>query len=845
MFDSFNRKWIKKNQKLLLWFLNVSVIKYWFHFILGITGQFNYSYCMSLPQQVITEIGGNYFKIGGAWNKIKGFLSERSKLSTRVWIAFFPIWFTLYVWELIVNIPFLMMQYLSGKRRYKPIIHWSNKSFVHNIFRVWEMVFGADARIKPQITTFFDGETAVSQAHSFEGALALIETSIRGFLESFKLPVRVWIPQLSSPEGLPLPKAGFMFAIAHDANGSSFGSQGSDPKTFSHTCTGSNLALTLGVGMTNIGLSGASCSYNGVSMSIANSSFTNSNPFGRQYVLAGPATGANTVSFTVGGTNGSGSICIITSSYTGVDQSTTTGNTGTVNGDSITITPTYANSMLVDFISDGANNTITPGGSQTQTAQGQGTGSNALTCASSYLLLTTITSYTVSWSGDSFSHYGVFELKAAAVLPETINVSDTTNISDTVTVEIIYSINKSDTTAITDSVSVDIADTIKVSDTTTITDTRSIDIADCINVSDTTNITDSTKMELVDKINVSDTTNITDSATIEIFSYINVSDNTAITDSATIEIISFINKSETTTITDNVTIEIVDQGINVSDTTVLSNNASVEIVYLINVSDTTAITDSSNLEIFSFVNVSDTTIITDSANLEIISYINVSDISNITDSVNIELFNTIGVSDTTPVSDSEIIEIISYINTSETSPITDSAIVLNPIEYLLVSDNTPITDAAFVEEIEQGAFGIDLTIMSDQANLTVSPPSPNISDTTVVSDNAALEIMNPFNVSDVTVVSDNAIIELVNTVAVFDTTPISDSVIIEEVDEGLVVSDITTITDSVQIAVVYRIDEGDLNPRLGWHQANYVLEGDPDDLELSRSDLNKNYKLIV
>lgn len=153
-------------------------------------------------------------------------------------------------------------------------------------------------------------------------------------------------------------------AIAFDAASNS-GVQGVASYSFSHTCTGSNLWLMVGITTSNTTVSGVT--YNSVSMTQIN---TVSFAFGQgnTYIfgLKNPSTGSNSVAVTLAGANTSVAGAM---SFTGVDQTTTTEGSATASGSgspgTVNVTTVADNDWVVDAV--GSNDTtITVGADQTQ-----------------------------------------------------------------------------------------------------------------------------------------------------------------------------------------------------------------------------------------------------------------------------------------------------------------------------------------------------------------------------------------------------------------------------------------------------------------------------------------------
>ncbi len=195
--------------------------------------------------------------------------------------------------------------------------------------------------------------------HSWESVFALTETFIREWFAWRPLiPVQIWIPVLRTPQGIPIFSSPYIFAIAFDATSVGV-TTGTTPLTFSHTCTGSNLMLSVGVGLR------ASTSpvintptYNSVSMSLVGSQQLNNVIKVALYFQTGPTTGSNTVSC---GFSGGGQDCNAAAvSYSGVNQSgqpdASNGSTGAANA-TVTVT-TVADQCWVVALCGSAASTI-------------------------------------------------------------------------------------------------------------------------------------------------------------------------------------------------------------------------------------------------------------------------------------------------------------------------------------------------------------------------------------------------------------------------------------------------------------------------------------------------------
>lgn len=233
---------------------------------------------------------------------------------------------------------FRLMELVTGQPRYFPEIIWSKDSWVHNMFRCYEMLFGRRCGIRAEISSsFVDGQVSYT-AHSFEGACALVETFIRSAFKDFRLPVKIYITRPVAAMGFALPSLPFYFSILFDASGSA----AVNTASWSHTCTGSNGAIFMGINSST--LSGVT--YNTVTANLINTATPSGSNTSYLYGLTGPATGAHTVTASGGTANyRAGS-----TSYSGVDPTqpdSTSGNTTLNSTITLTTTVVAANCWLI------------------------------------------------------------------------------------------------------------------------------------------------------------------------------------------------------------------------------------------------------------------------------------------------------------------------------------------------------------------------------------------------------------------------------------------------------------------------------------------------------------------
>lgn len=130
-------------------------------------------------------------------------------------------------------------------------------------------------------------------------------------------------------------------------------------------------------------------------------------------------------------------------------------------------------------------------------------------------------------------------------------------------------------------------------------------------VSDTSNVTESVSMTEVDLISKSDTTAITESVALSVQDFVNKSDTTAITESAVLSVQSFPSVSDTSAMSEAVTVTVSAPQVSVSDTTAMSEALTMSGTEYVNKSDTTPVTEAVTMAGTVYISVSDTSNVTD------------------------------------------------------------------------------------------------------------------------------------------------------------------------------------------------------------------------------------------
>ncbi len=467
------------------------------------------------------------------------------------------------------RIPLLgyLLEWITGHPRNRVIAKFTTKSWTHNVFRLYELLFGCRHGIKAEMTAMRseDGEWYYFP-HSFEAHFALLEQYIREYFASWKvIPVRIYIPVLASPNGMPIPASPYLFAIAFD--------NAANPvnQSTSFTCTGSNLFFSMGIGG-NSSSALSTVKYNNVSLTqqVART-MPGFDDHYWYYSLTGPSTGSNTAAITLSAGNANMNTLM---SHSGVSQSGQPEATGsaTQNGSgnwAVSVTTATANAWVL--VNTHSNTGITAVTNVTaRTASGgalAGDSNGPIASPGSYTM-------TLNNSGASDSAAGIVSI-APAITDANISVSDQLNITEAVTMLLISLISVFDQINVTESVSQTDVLNISTSDQLTLTESVtvqtgpfSISVFDQINitesvtvypetltlsVADQLNITESVSVALRVDISVSDAISITESVSQVLIMNISVSDQVNVSEAVTMSVQSFINVSDQINITESAT----------------------------------------------------------------------------------------------------------------------------------------------------------------------------------------------------------------------------------------------------------------------------------------------------
>lgn len=254
-----------------------------------------------------------------------------------------------------------ILELITSHPRYIPKIEWSNELWTHNVFRVYEAIFGLRSDyVKP----YMAAGPGIQIPLCLEAQIVLTEIGIRHALKFKWSSIRIVVNQqaMVTADGMVLPFSPYLFAVTFDAGGGG-GAAGTSPRTWTHVNTGSDLSLVIGVISTGVFADNSTAaSYNLVAATKRATQGDASTLIGTAaalWTLANPATGSNTVSVTLSTGNGTGWSVSFTGAGGGFDAANTAYNTVSAASIPTTITTVAANTRAVCVgVSGGGTPTI-------------------------------------------------------------------------------------------------------------------------------------------------------------------------------------------------------------------------------------------------------------------------------------------------------------------------------------------------------------------------------------------------------------------------------------------------------------------------------------------------------
>lgn len=215
-----------------------------------------------------------------------------------------------------------LMAQVSFSNREIITMEWSDRSIVHNAFRIYEYLFGRREGIRRESSAsagYIDGELVVKyKFFTLESLLVYGEGVVREFFEKEWIPIRIVELRFAIPNSqLQIPFISFAIANESATNGSSAGSA---TVTYSYAISGSNRYIAIS-GAGDGTISGSSASYNSVpATGLTITQWIPAVRGSNLFFLANPTTGTNNVSVTM--TGATATTWSVAANYSGAQQTT-------------------------------------------------------------------------------------------------------------------------------------------------------------------------------------------------------------------------------------------------------------------------------------------------------------------------------------------------------------------------------------------------------------------------------------------------------------------------------------------------------------------------------------------
>lgn len=115
--------------------------------------------------------------------------------------------------------PWLMVRLTGHPRELKRMSDFTfpKGMWVHTAFRMWEVVFGRRAGIRPEMASWVNYDGSEGRAfYTWEKLFMFMEHTIRAFFRMPRIvPFKIYLPVFASPQGMPMMGAPYLLAIAY------------------------------------------------------------------------------------------------------------------------------------------------------------------------------------------------------------------------------------------------------------------------------------------------------------------------------------------------------------------------------------------------------------------------------------------------------------------------------------------------------------------------------------------------------------------------------------------------------------------------------------------------------
>lgn len=437
------------------------------------------------------------------------------------------------------------------------------------------------------------------------------------------------------------------------------------------------------------------------------------------------------------------------------------------------------------------------------------------------------------------------EYVAATV--QSVNVSDTVTITESVNVALVHTINKNDTVTVTESVALTQVYNPSVFDSVTVTESVTVRVDMNPSVFDSVTVTESITRLLTSFINVFDTITVTDSPNVALAQQISVFDGITVTDVPNIALVQTVNKSETVTVTESVTM-LATNRMDVFDAVTVTDIPNVAIAQQISVADAVVVENlvpNGDFEVGTGTTNANFLVpgwsVTIPGAATVVSVSN--DANNGSQAIQIAVDagnsnNGISELSTFPVQSSRQYTFSAYVKsdtagelqiqfrddagnylqsngiTWNTNPAyfsisTTTSYVKNSISFTTGASQTGVRISDFkrsgATSQASRTFWIDTIVITDSFVTVEIIVSLNVSDTVTVTDVPNVALVQQINKSETVTVTDVPNVALVQQVSVFDGITVTESVNVRTI-LNVSVSDSITVTDVPTVAIAKQIN---------------------------------------
>ncbi|MDE1770556.1 MAG: hypothetical protein KGI28_08410, partial [Thaumarchaeota archaeon] len=358
--------------------------------------------------------------------------------------------------------------------------------------------------------------------------------------------------------------------------------------------------------------------------------------------------------------------------------------------------------------------------------------------------------------------------QASTTLTESLPLSDTVTTSKQASTTLTESLPLSDTVTTSKQASTTLTESLPLSDTVTTSKQATVNLSESLPLSDTVTTSKQASATLTESLPLSDTVTTSKQASTTLTESLPLSDTVTITQSVSRSLTESLPLSDTFVVVQKRATTSLSESLPLSDTVTTSKQASTSLSESLPLSDTVTITKKTSLNLSESLPLSDTVTITKKTSL------NLSESLPLSDTVTTSKKSTVNLSESLPLSDTVTTSKQASTSLSESLPLSDTVSITQSLSRSL-SESLPLSDTVTITKKSSTTLSESLPL-SDTVTTTQSV-SRSLSDSLPLSDTfVVVQKRATTSLSESLPLSDTVTITKKSSPSLAESLPLSDTV---------------------------------------------------------------------